>query len=144
MALENIEIKTNDDPIEETAISANSIEETIISDDWIEEGDEIFEEVEEIPSFAGGIHKFRVFLDANIIYPRMARDLGVQGRVVLQFVIEKDGSLTDIIVVRSLGNGLDEEAIRVIQKSPKWNPGKQQGKVVRVKHTVPIVFSLKN
>ena len=144
MALENIEIKTNDEPIEETAISADPIEETIISDDWIEEGDEIFDVVDEMPSFAGGIDKFRVFLGTNIIYPQMARDLGVQGRVVLQFVIEKDGSLTDIIVVRSLGNGLDEEAIRVIQKSPKWNPGKQQGKVVRVKHTVPIVFSLKN
>jgi protein TonB len=102
-------------------------------------GDEIFDVVEENPSFPGGIDKFRHFLGDNIIYPRMARDLGVQGRVVVQFVVEIDGSVTDIVVVRSLGNGTDEEAIRVLQKSPKWNPGKQHGKPVRVKYTVPAI-----
>lgn len=130
MDIENIEIEANDDLIEETTISADS--------------NEVFDVVDELPSFPGGIDKYRVFLSANIIYPRMARDLGIQGRVILQFVVEKDGSLTDIVVIRSLGAGLDEEAIRVIQKSPKWNPGKQQGKLVRVKYTVPIIFSLKS
>lgn len=144
--LENINIKTNDDPIEETQINAD-VAEDVAPAPMMEDfgtGDEIFDVVEENPSFPGGIDKFRNFLGSNIIYPRMARDLGVQGRVVVQFVVEKDGSVTDIVVVRSLGNGTDEEAIRVLQKSPKWNPGKQQGKAVRVKYTVPIVFSLKN
>lgn len=106
--------------------------------------DEIFDVVDEDPSFPGGIDKFRKFLGSNIVYPRIARELGVQGRVVVQFVVEKDGAVSDIVVVRSLGSGTDEEAIRVLQKMPKWNPGKQDGRVVRVKYTVPIPFSLKS
>lgn len=107
-------------------------------------GDEIYDVVEEDPSFPRGIDNFRKFLGSNIVYPRIARDLGVQGRVVVQFVVEKDGSVSDIVVVKSLGSGTDEEAIRVLQKSPKWSPGKQQGRAVRVKYTVPVTFSLKN
>ena len=107
-------------------------------------GDEIFDIAEESPSFPGGIDKFRNFMVANLVYPRMARDLGVQGKAVVQFFIEKDGSVTNVVVVRGLGHGTDEEAVRVLTKSPKWNPGQQQGKPVRVLHTVPVVFSLKN
>lgn len=102
----------------------------------------IFTAVEQEPSFPGGIEQFYRFLQSNIRYPAKAFENNVQGKVFLTFVVEKDGSLTDIKVVRGIGSGCDEEARRVITISPKWKPGIQNGRPVRVQYTMPISFTL--
>jgi protein TonB len=107
-----------------------------------EESNEIFTAVEEQASFPGGLEKFGNYLFKNIRYPAVARENNVQGKVFLTFVVEKDGSLTDIKVLRGIGSGCDEEATRVIKASPKWKPGMQNGRAVRSQFTVPISFTL--
>jgi protein TonB len=104
---------------------------------------EIFNAVQVSPVPEGGIEEFYKFLGRNYKYPAQARRQGVSGRVMVQFVVERDGSLTDITVVRDLGMGTGEEAIRVLQNSPKWSPGIQNGKPVRVRFTLPIALDLK-
>jgi protein TonB len=103
---------------------------------------EVFTAVEIMPSFLGGEAAFSKFLGKNIRYPAVARDNGVQGRVFVSFVVEKDGSLTDIKVLRSPDNSLGDEAVRVLKTSPKWTVGVQNGKPVRVSYTVPVNFTL--
>ncbi|AYL93959.1 energy transducer TonB [Mucilaginibacter celer] len=103
---------------------------------------QIFTSVEQVPEFAGGLEKFGAYLGKNIRYPAVARENNVQGRVICTFVVEKDGSLTDIKVVRGIGSGCDEEAVRVLKNSPKWKPGIQNGRPVRVQYSVPISFTL--
>lgn len=107
-----------------------------------EDPNKIFTAVEKNPDFPGGLEAFGRYLGKNIHYPAVARENNVQGKVYLQFVVEKDGSLTDIKVLRSLGSGTDEEAVRVLKSSPKWKPGIQNGRPVRVYYTVPISFTL--
>ena len=108
-----------------------------------EEEEVIFVVVESMPEFPGGQQAMMRFIGENIQYPVIAQENGIQGRVVCQFVIEKDGKVTDIQVVRSSGDAsLDKEAIRVINSMPKWTPGKQRGKTVRVKYTIPVNFRL--
>jgi protein TonB len=102
----------------------------------------IFTAVEIIPSFPGGIEKFYKFLQYNIRYPGEAVTKNVQGKVFISFIVEKDGSLTDIKVVRAIGGGCDEEAVRVMKLSPNWNPGIQNNRPVRVAYTMPISFTL--
>jgi len=103
-----------------------------------------FYDLSEKPSFGiDGVNGFRKWIAQNIQYPEAPLAAGIQGRVYVQFVIEKDGSLSNIMVARSVDPDLDKEAIRVLQLSPKWNPGKQQGKPVRVNYTFPITFSIK-
>ena len=82
------------------------------------------------------------FLGKNIKYPTISQENGVQGKVIVQFVVNKDGSIVDPVVVRSVDPYLDKEALRVIKTMPKWKPGKQRGKAVRVKYTVPVTFKL--
>ncbi|MBK0381481.1 TonB family protein [Pedobacter sp. SD-b] len=101
-----------------------------------------YNELETFPTFNGGLSAFGSFLSHNLRYPSNAIDNNLQGRVYLQFVIEKDGALTDAKVIKGIGGGCDEEALRVINLSPKWNPGTQRGKPVRVNYTVPIFFQL--
>ena len=108
-----------------------------------EEETKIFEVVEQMPSFPGGQAALFEFLSKNIRYPVVAEENGIQGRVICQFVVNKDGSIVDVEVVRSGGDAsLDKEAVRVIKSMPKWKPGKQRGKAVRVKYTVPVNFRL--
>ena len=102
----------------------------------------IFTSVEQVPEFPGGMHAFGSFLAQNIKYPEFMRKNEIQGKVITSFIVEKDGSLTDIKILRAIGNGADEEAVRVLKLSPKWNPGIQNGKPVRVSYTVPITFAL--
>lgn len=102
----------------------------------------VFEALEVQPTFPGGMDKFYKYLSKAIRYPAMAQEQGVQGKVFLSFIIEKNGTLTDIKVVKTLGAGTDEEAVRVLKGSPKWMPGIQNGKEVRVKYNIPISFSL--
>jgi protein TonB len=108
-----------------------------------EKAEEIFQIVEQSPAFPGGIGEFYKYVAQNIEYPALASRLGVSGRVFVRFVIEKDGSLTDIRVVKGIGSGCDVEAARVLEGSPKWTPGKQRGNNVRVYMTVPIHFLLR-
>lgn len=106
--------------------------------------DKIFTAVEIQPTFPGGAQAFAKFLTDNIRYPETAKKQNIQGRVFARFVVERDGSLTDIKIMREPGGGLGDEAIRVLSLSPKWKPGMQNGKFVRVQFTVPINFSLGN
>jgi TonB family protein len=105
---------------------------------------EIFTNVELLPKFPGGIQEFYKFLVRNLNYPKEAKDNKTQGSVIINFVVEKDGSLTDFKVLRGISKELDEEALRVMKLSPKWEPGFQNGKTVRVSYSVPISFKLNN
>jgi len=102
----------------------------------------IFTSVEQVPEFPGGVKAFGTFLAKNIKYPAEARRNGVQGRVIISFIVEKDGSLSDVRLRRGIGSGADEEAVRVIKISPNWHPGIQNGHPVRVSYSVPISFTL--
>ncbi len=101
-----------------------------------------FNSIETQPQFPGGMSRFYAYLRKSVNYPEMAKDNDIQGKVYLSFVVEKNGSLTDIKVDRSLGGGTDEEAVRVLRESPRWIPGVQNGKAVRVKYNIPITFTL--
>lgn len=103
---------------------------------------EIFQIVEAMPDFPGGDAARMKFLRDNIKYPQIARESGIQGTVYVTFVVEKDGRVTDIRVLRGIGGGCDEEAVRVIKAMPRWQPGKQRGKPVRVQFNMPIKFTL--
>jgi len=107
-----------------------------------EEEEEIFVVVENQPEFPGGQAAMMKFLSENIKYPVIAQENGIQGRVICNFVVERDGSITDVQVVRGVDPSLDKEAVRVIQSMPKWKPGMQRGKPVRVRFTLPVVFRL--
>ena len=104
----------------------------------------IFTSVEQVPEFPGGLDAFARFLSKNVTYPGEARRQGIQGRVIVSFVCEKDGSLTDVKVARGIGGGCDEEAVRVIKLSPKWIPASQNNRPVRIAYSVPISFTLGN
>ncbi len=107
-----------------------------------EEETKVFDVVEQMPSFPGGPSALMQYLASNIKYPVVAEENGVQGRVIVTFVVEKDGSITDVRVVKSVDPSLDKEATRVVKSMPKWIPGKQNGSAVRVKYTVPVTFRL--
>jgi protein TonB len=130
--------------IDAEADELTEIEEYIpVEMDEEESGEaEIFTVVEESPGFPGGdVARIR-YLQENIRYPQMARESGIQGTVYVTFVVEKDGRVTDVRILRGIGGGCDEEAIRVINAMPRWNPGKQRGKPVRVQFNMPIKFTL--
>lgn len=105
--------------------------------------EDILEVAEVMPEFPGGYKALLEFISKNVRYPEEAMKNAWQGRVVLQFVIEKDGAVSNIKVLRSVNETLDNEAMRVIREMPKWTPGKDKGKEVRCKYTIPIVFALK-
>ena len=107
-----------------------------------EEDTKVFDVVEQMPSFPGGQSALMQWLGSNISYPVIAAENGVQGRVIVQFVVEKDGSVSDVQVVKSVDPSLDKEAARVVKAMPKWIPGRQNGAAVRVKYTVPVTFKL--
>ena len=145
-----IEIVEDDMEIEdEIEIDVEADEETVMQDyipveeeEEEEEEAQIFTVVESMPTFPGGDVARIKYLNENIQYPQMARESGIQGRVFVTFVVEKDGSVTDVRVLRGIGGGCDEEAVRVIKNMPKWVPGKQRGKPVRVQFNMPILFKL--
>ena len=107
-----------------------------------EEIEQIFLVVEEQPEFPGGMAKLMKYFSDNVRYPVVAAENGIQGRVICQFTVWRDGSIRDIVVVRGVDKSLDKEAVRLIENMPKWKPGKQRGKPVRVKYTVPVNFRL--
>ena len=106
-------------------------------------GDVIYVVTETMPEFPGGMQEMMRFIKENIVYPVEAAQKGIQGRAICQFVVEKDGSISNVVVIRSSGDrDLDNEAIRVVQSMPQWKPGKQRGVPVRVKYTIPVSFRL--
>ena len=135
-----------------TKVAAKSVQPTLTSTPGViappveapveeEEEDVVFEVVESMPEFPGGSLAMMKYIAENIKYPAIAQENGIQGRVICQFVVEKDGKVSDVRVVRSSGEAsLDKEAVRVINSMPKWNPGKQRGQLVRVKYTAPVSF----
>ena len=137
--VEDIELNAEVDQneiIEEYVYEAPEIEDEEI----VEE--EVFLSVEENPEFPGGPAKLLEYVQKNLKYPMMARESDIQGRVFVGFVVEKDGSISNVKVLRGIGGGCDEEAVRVVQSLPKFKPGKQRGNPVRVAYTLPIVFKL--
>ena len=147
---EVLNIVEDDAKIEETAVASTEETGKAVEVKYVpvkveeEEPEEqtIFQVVEVMPEFPGGMGECLKFLGKNIKYPTIAQENGVQGRVIVQFVVNKDGSIVDPVVVRSVDPYLDKEALRVIKTMPKWKPGQQRGKAVRVKYTVPVTFKL--
>ena len=135
---EEIEIDLDVEMTEETVI------EEVVFDDAPEEEevDEIFTIVEDQPTPNGGISAFYEYVRKKLKYPAQARRMGIEGKVFVQFVVDKDGSITEVKAVKGIGAGCDEEAVRVIQGSPKWKPGKQRGRAVKVRMILPITFKL--
>ena len=107
-----------------------------------EEETKVFDVVEQMPSYPGGQGALMQYLASHIKYPVVAEENGIQGRVICTFVVERDGSITDVKIARSVDPSLDKEAIRVVKSMPNWIPGKQNGSAVRVKYTLPVTFRL--
>ncbi len=135
------EIDINAEVSQEEIIEEYVYEAPEIEEEEIVEA-EIFTVVEQMPEFPGGAAEMTRFIQKNIKYPMMARESDIQGRVYVNFVVEPDGSVSNVTVMRGIGGGCDEEAVRIVNMMPKWNPGKQRGIAVRCSFTVPIVFRL--
>ena len=115
-----------------------------VQEEVIEEEAIPFQLVETRPSFNGGdANEFSKWVNSRLEYPEIAKENGVQGRVTLQFTVEKDGSVTNVKVVRGVDPSLDKEAVKVVSSSPKWTPGKQRDRAVRVTYTFPVIFQLR-
>ncbi len=145
-----VKVVEDEEEIEEDQpeIEDVEIEETDTVDIEVEEEEPVQEEqifivVEESPQFPGGIQKMYEYIQKNIRYPRMEKEAGIQGRVFVTFVVEKDGSITDVRVLKGVTEGLNKEAVRVIKSMPRWKPGKQRGRPVRVRVNLPINFILR-
>ena len=145
-----LNIVTNDEKIEtsvdfaEFAEDVEIIQQVAVDEENIED-DQPFVKVEQMPSFMGGdLMTFRNWVQSKVRYPQIAQENNISGRVLLMFVIERDGSLTNIQVLQTPDSSLSDEAIRILKTSPKWTPGKQRNQSVRVKYTLPIDFRIQN
>lgn len=136
---DDLSAKPTEAPSVDDGIVVEEVKEQVIQQ---EAPKEIFTVVEEQPGYPGGDEARIKYLQDNIRYPDEAKELGVQGKVFVTFVVEVDGSITDVRVLRGIGAGCDEEAIRVVKAMPKWIPGKQRGVPVRVQFNLPIKFTL--
>lgn len=112
----------------------------VMAQDTKTTNDEVFAIVEVMPEFPGGMDSLMSFVAKNVNYPEEAQEKGISGRVMVKFVVEKDGSVNDVQVVRGVAPTIDAEAVRVVQAMPKWKPGMQKGEPVRVSYTLPLVF----
>ncbi len=131
----NINADVQQDEVIDDYVAPEVVEEEVVEQ-------EIFQIVEEMPSYPGGERALLEYVAKNIKYPQIARETGIQGRVFVGFVVEPDGSVSNVKILRGIGGGCDEEAMRVIKSLPKWKPGKQRGKAVRVSYQIPVVFKL--
>ncbi len=130
----NLDVEVTDETkVEEIVVQAEQPKE---------ETDFVFTVVEESATPKGGMQAFYKYVGEKIKYPAQARRMGIEGRVFVEFVINKDGSLSDVKAIKGIGAGCDEEAVRIVQSSPSWNPGKQRGKAVKQRYTLPIIFKL--
>ena len=137
-AIGTFDVKGNDEAEGEVL----KAKEVVVDEKPKEEETKVFDVVEQMPSFPGGDAELMKYLNSHIKYPVVAEENGIQGRVIATFVVERDGSISDVKVVKSVDPSLDKEAIRVLKSMPKWIPGKQNGSAVRVKYTVPVTFRL--
>ena len=137
-AIGALDVKGNDDANGEVL----KIKEAVAQPEPKPEVEKVFDVVEQMPSFPGGPSALMEWLSNNVKYPVVAQENGVQGRVVVSFVVERDGSITDVKVVRGVDPSLDKEASRVVRAMPRWIPGKQNGSAVCVKYNVPVAFRL--
>ncbi len=135
---EEIDVKFDVEASEETKIQ----EVVVVAEEAKEEVDEIFTIVEEPASPKGGMPAFYKYIGDKMKYPAQARRMGIEGKVFVEFVIGKDGSISDVKAVKGIGAGCDEEAVRVVQAAPSWSPGKQRGKSVKQRMVLPITFKL--
>ena len=135
--VDDIEINAE---VEQNEVIEEYVAPEVVDEEVVEQ--EIFKIVEEMPSFPGGEAKLMEYVSKNIKYPQIARETGIQGRVFVNFVVEPDGSVSNVTVLRGIGGGCDEEAMRVVKNMPKWKPGKQRGKAVRVQYMLPVNFRL--
>ena len=131
----DIDVEADDDTEVEEYIPPEEDEEEISEA-------EIFTVVESMPEFPGGMGELMKFLAQNIKYPPLAKESGIQGRVFINFVVEPTGKISNVKVLRGIGGGCDEEAVRVVESMPSWKPGKQRGKAVRVSYNLPVKFTL--
>ena len=145
-----LNIVTNDEKITtdvdfaEFAEDVEIIQQVAVEEETIED-DQPFVKVEQMPSFMGGdLMTFRNWVMSKVRFPQIALENQISGQVLLSFVVERDGSLTNIQVLRTPDSSLSDEAIRVLKSSPKWTPGKQRNQTVRVKYTLPIEFRIQN
>ncbi|MBR4735650.1 MAG: energy transducer TonB, partial [Bacteroidales bacterium] len=118
--------------------------EAEVEEEEVEEEAIPFQLVEQKPSFNGGdANAFSTWVNSRLVYPEIAKENGVQGRVTLMFTVEADGRVTNVRVVRGVDESLDKEAVRVVSSSPKWKPGKQRDRAVKVTYTFPVIFQLR-
>ena len=136
---EKIDVNFDVDVKETTVIKEVVITEAVVKE---EKADEIFDVVETQPNPPGGMSGWNKYLADNLKYPTQARRMGVEGTVIVVFVINTDGSIQDVEVLRGIGGGCDEEAVKVVKNAPKWEPGKQRGRPVRTRMRLPIRFKL--
>lgn len=130
----NLDMEVTEETKPEVVIVNTNVEE--------EEVDQIFTVVEESATPKGGMAAFYKYVSEKMKYPAQARRMGTEGKVFVEFVVGKDGSISDVRAVRGIGGGCDEEAVRVVQSAPAWSPGKQRGKAVKQKMVIPIIFKL--
>ncbi len=142
--MEEIKIDLDIEMTEEQVIEQRIFEDIQFEEEKEETVDEIFTIVENQPEPVGGMSAFYDYVSKNLKYPGLARRNNIEGRVYIEFVVEKNGSLTDVKTLKGIGGGCDEEAVRIIESAPKWNPGKQRGRPVRVKMVLPILFRLED
>jgi protein TonB len=131
----DIDVEADEDMVMEEYIPPEEEEEAI-------DEAEIFTVVESMPEFPGGMGELMKYLGTSIKYPPLAKESGIQGRVFINFVVEPNGAISNVKVLRGIGGGCDEEAMRVVENMPRWNPGKQRGKAVRVSYNLPVKFTL--
>ena len=144
------DIKLEDDLFINTEDDANlgvdimDYKEAAVEEEEVEEEAIPFQLVEQKPSFNGGdANEFSKWVNSKLVYPEIAKENGVQGRVTLQFTVEADGRVTNVKVLRGVDESLDKEAVRVVSSSPKWKPGKQRDRAVKVTYTFPVIFQLR-
>ncbi|HSG67279.1 MAG TPA: energy transducer TonB [Bacteroidales bacterium] len=136
-------IKIDVEATEQTAVEAYiPTKEIIHVEEEVVEEETIFIVVELAPSFPGGTAALKQYLSENLVYPTLAREANIQGTVYLQFIVGKSGEIRDVTILRGIGGGCDEEAVRVVQSMPRWNPGKQRGVPVIVRFNLPVRFIL--
>jgi protein TonB len=135
---QEIEVNLDVEITQETVVESLVFEEAPAE----EVAEEIFSIVEDQPTPQGGMEAFYKYVGKNINYPAQARRMGVEGKVYVQFVVDKDGSLNEVQAIKGIGAGCDEEAVRVVKAAPKWKPGKQRGRAVKVRMVIPITFKL--
>ena len=127
-----------------TGVEIMDYKEEEVKEEEVEEEAIPFQLVEEKPSFNGGdANEFSKWVNSKLVYPEIAKENGVSGRVTLQFTVEADGRVTNVKVVRGVDDSLDKEAVRVVSQSPKWKPGKQRDRAVKVTYTFPVIFQLR-